>query len=127
MSWCQEAGRNSERSQDAFDAAPAAPEAERADSPFGSPWQRIGDRLVDRARQQRLSDHGLHNLGKVDHVVVRNFTVKNANNEGILITNASDVTIAGNHVTGNNQGLVLLTVTCPTLVPPDSEAGEGFY
>jgi parallel beta-helix repeat protein len=79
-----------------------------------------------KGKNNGINVDGLHNLGKVDHVVVRNFTVKNANNEGILITNASDVTIAGNHVTGNNQGLVLLTVTCPTLVPPDSEAGEGF-
>src|SRR5512143_4148115 len=63
---------------------------------------------------------GLDHPGAVDHVVVRNFTVKNANNEGILVSNASDVTIADNRVLNNNQGLDVSTITCPTVEPPDT-------
>jgi parallel beta-helix repeat protein len=69
---------------------------------------------------------GLDHPGAVDHVVVRNLTVKNANNEGILVSNASDVTIAGNRVLNNNQGLDVSTVTCPTVAPPDTHPGEDF-
>ncbi len=67
---------------------------------------------------------GLDHPGMVDHVVVRDFTVENANNEGILISNASDVTISGNRVRGNNRGLD--DGVCPTVAPPDSHAGEDF-
>jgi parallel beta-helix repeat protein len=38
-------------------------------------------------------------------VTVSGFVVKNATNEGILITNASMVTVSGNYLTGNNAGL----------------------
>src|SRR5581483_6612260 len=69
---------------------------------------------------------GLNHPGMVDHVVVRNFKVEHADNEGILITNASDVTIANNHVTHNDLGLDTTNAVCPTVAPPDTHAGEDF-
>ena len=64
----------------------------------------------------------------IDHpglqqVVVTGFTVKNANFEGILITNASLVTIQGNHVTNNDRSLDFATSSCPGL--PAFETAEG--
>jgi parallel beta-helix repeat protein len=57
-------------------------------------------------------------------VVVRGFTVKNANFEGILVTNAADVTISGNLVTGNDRNLNPAELTCPGI--PAFETAEGF-
>ena len=67
------------------------------------------------------------------HVVVSGFTIRNANYEGILIVNASDVTISGNHVYGNNKGLDLSStpVTCPGIpafeTNEGSDCGEGIH
>jgi parallel beta-helix repeat protein len=83
------------------------------------------DVVIDATGLSRgISVDGFHHPGAVDHVVVRNFTVKNANNEGILVWNASDVTIADNRVLNNNQGLS--NGACPTVEPPDTPAGEDF-
>jgi hypothetical protein len=75
--------------------------------------------------------NGIHVDG-YDHaglsrVIIRGFTIQNANNQGILVTNASDVTIAGNHVTGNDRALQLdpSGPTCPGL-PPYLVAFQGF-
>jgi parallel beta-helix repeat protein len=59
-------------------------------------------------------------------VVISGFTVKNANFEGILVTNASDVTIWGNQVTGNDKSLVFGSSgpSCPGI--PSFETAEGF-
>jgi len=62
------------------------------------------------------------------HVVVSGFTVANANFQGILAINASDVTITDNHVTGNNRSLQPFAVggpVCPG-IRPAFVAGEGF-
>ena len=59
------------------------------------------------------------------HVIVSGFTVQNANAQGILVTNASDVTISNNQVTGNDKSLNVDTLTCPPL-PPYFQAGEAF-
>ena len=48
---------------------------------------------------------GLANSG-LSHVVVSGFTVADAKFQGILVTNASDITITNNHVTGNNRNLL---------------------
>jgi parallel beta-helix repeat protein len=66
---------------------------------------------------------GLHNPGLED-VNVRGFTSRHAKFEGILISNASDVTISGNKVVHNNRSLSF--PNCPDIPPPDSQAGEGF-
>jgi len=57
-------------------------------------------------------------------VVVKGFTVENANFEGILVTNATGVTITDNKVTSNDKGLVVSTnISCPNL--PAFETAEG--
>src|SRR5204862_7054932 len=68
---------------------------------------------------------GHHHPG-LSHVVITGFTVKNANFQGILITDSSYVTIWDNHVIGNDRSLNLgPPPTCPGL-PPYFAAGEGF-
>jgi parallel beta-helix repeat protein len=60
-----------------------------------------------------IEAHGLSNGIDVDGynnpglsgVIVRGFTVQNANFQGILVTNASDILVADNRVTGNDRNL----------------------
>lgn len=56
-------------------------------------------------------------------VTVSGFTVQNANFEGILVANASNVTLWGNRVIGNNRGLDISNMTCPNI--PVFETNEG--
>ncbi len=65
---------------------------------------------------------GLDNAG-LSGVSVTGFTVQNANFEGILITNASNVMIQGNRVAGNDRSLDFATTSCPGL--PAFETSEG--
>lgn len=57
-------------------------------------------------------------------VVVSSFQVQNANFEGILVTNASDVTITDTHVSKSNIKLNPSNFTCPGI--PDFETNEDF-
>jgi parallel beta-helix repeat protein len=66
---------------------------------------------------------GMDNAGLAG-VSVSGFKVQNANFEGILITNASGVTITGNHVLKNNINLNISGAVC-TDIPP-FETNEGF-
>ncbi len=66
---------------------------------------------------------GLDNPG-LSGVSVTGFTVQNANFEGILITNASNVMVTGNRVAGNDRSLDFATASCPGL--PAFETAEGF-
>ncbi len=61
----------------------------------------------------------------VFHVVISGFRIHNANFEGILIANASDTIIVGNHVFDNNKALDLSTspVSCPG-IPTSFETNE---
>lgn len=62
------------------------------------------------------------------HVAVTGFTVRNANAQGILVTNASYVTIDDNEVTRNDRALDRSDpehIICPGL-PDYFLAGEGF-
>jgi parallel beta-helix repeat protein len=66
------------------------------------------------------------------HVIVSGFSVQNANAQGIVVTNASDVTISNNTVTGNDKSLDIATLTCPPLPPyfkpgEDFDCGEGIH
>jgi parallel beta-helix repeat protein len=65
---------------------------------------------------------GLDNPGLVG-ASVSGFQVQNANFEGILVTNASDVTISSNHVLKNNLNLIISSDTC--VGSPGFETGEG--
>ena len=67
---------------------------------------------------------GFDNAG-LAAVVVSGFTVRNAIAQGIVVTNTVDVTISNNHVTGNDTGLDVASLTCPAL-PDYFQAGEGF-
>jgi nitrous oxidase accessory protein NosD len=62
------------------------------------------------------------NAGVTD-VVVSGFKIRNANFEGILIANATDVTIVGNHVLDNNKSLDIAGGECPGI--PAFETNEG--
>jgi parallel beta-helix repeat protein len=66
---------------------------------------------------------GIDNPGLSD-VVVSGFSVRNANFEGILVANASSVTVSGNLVSGNDKALVVATPACPGI--PVFETTEGF-
>jgi len=66
---------------------------------------------------------GMDNPG-LNNVVVTGFTVENANFEGILVTNASGITIRGNHVLHNTNSLSISTTTC--VGQPSFETDEGF-
>lgn len=67
---------------------------------------------------------GKNNPG-LAHVIVSGFAVRNANAQGILVTNAFDVTVSNNEVTGNDQSLDPVNLQCPPL-PPYFQAGEAF-
>jgi Periplasmic copper-binding protein (NosD) len=70
---------------------------------------------------------GYDNAG-LSRVIIRGFTVRNANHQGIVVTNASNVTIVDNRVTGNDRALQLNAngpPTCPGL-PPYLVAFQGF-
>lgn len=59
------------------------------------------------------------------HVIISGFHVRNANAQGIVVTNASDVSISDNLATGNDRSLDVPNLMCPPL-PPYFQAGEGF-
>lgn len=67
--------------------------------------------------------NGIANRG-LANVVVKGFKVQNANFEGILVANASSVTIVSNWVTNNDKSLDLTTGSCPGI--PSFETLEGF-
>ena len=57
------------------------------------------------------------------NVTVTGFTVQNANFEGILSLNATNVTLWANRVTGNNRALDIANASCPGI--PAFETNEG--
>ncbi|MBV8550143.1 MAG: right-handed parallel beta-helix repeat-containing protein [Acidobacteriaceae bacterium] len=69
-----------------------------------------------------ITINGMNTSG-LSHVVVFGFVVRNANFEGILVLNASNVTIANNRVVDNNEALDISTPACPGL--PDFETSES--
>ena len=56
-------------------------------------------------------------------MLISGFKIHNANFEGILIVNASHVTITVNHVVDNNKALDIAGGTCPGM--PAFETNEG--
>src|SRR5579885_1665281 len=63
------------------------------------------------------------NAGVTD-VTVTGFRIENANFEGILVANASNVTLAKNQVVHNDRALDTTNGTCPNI--PAFETNEGF-
>jgi parallel beta-helix repeat protein len=70
---------------------------------------------------------------KLTAVSVEGFTVENANFEGILVTNSSDVTLLDNHVMNNDRALVITAGSgackgLPTFETNESsDCGEGIH
>ena len=60
----------------------------------------------------------------ISGVIISGFTVENANFEGILVLNASEVTISNNQISGNDRSLNVTAGTCPN--QPPYETNEGF-
>jgi hypothetical protein len=73
---------------------------------------------------------GLDNAG-LDEVVVSGFTIQNAKFEGILVTNASRVTISDNRVVNNDLALNPSVPSCPGQpafeTSEDFDCGEGIH
>ena len=68
----------------------------------------------------------------VGNVSVSGFKIHNANFEGILIINGTDVTIAGNHVLDNNKALNVGAGMCPGIdvafeTNEQMDCGEGIH
>jgi nitrous oxidase accessory protein NosD len=67
----------------------------------------------------------------ISNVIVSGFTVENANFEGILVANATAVTILGNQISGNNRSLNTTSLTCPNLPAFETneaeDCGEGLH
>jgi hypothetical protein len=60
----------------------------------------------------------------LSHILITGFTIRNANFEGILVTNASSVTIQGNHVENNDKSLKIgPPPSCSGI--PSFETSEG--
>jgi parallel beta-helix repeat protein len=74
---------------------------------------------------------GLDAKTPLSEVIVAGFTVEKANFEGILVTNASAVTIAGNEVTDNDLKLDPKTPACPGQpafeTSESDDCGEGIH
>jgi hypothetical protein len=68
---------------------------------------------------------GIENPG-LSRVVITGFTIENANFEGILVTNASYITIFENEVINNNKSLNLSDQQNPCPGLPAFETPEGF-
>jgi parallel beta-helix repeat protein len=68
---------------------------------------------------------------KLRDVVVQGFTAENANFEGILVTNASNITIWNSEVLNNDKSLDIQNGTCPGIPPfetgEDFDCGEGIH
>ena len=60
----------------------------------------------------------------VANVIISGFKVRNANYEGILLTNATNVTLVGNEVTDNDRSLDIGGGACPG-IPTSFETNEG--
>lgn len=67
----------------------------------------------------------------VANVVISGFTVRYANFEGILVANASDVTLVDNTVSHNNLSLDISTPACPNIPAFETneaeDCGEGVH
>ena len=71
-----------------------------------------------------LNINGVENPG-LRNVFVSGFTIENANFEGVLVTNASNVSITDNRILDNDKSLSIGTDTsCPG--QPPFESGEDF-
>jgi parallel beta-helix repeat protein len=96
---------------------------------IGKPLSLLGqspeNTIIDATGLLNGVDVDGHGHPGLAHVIVSGFTVQNANAQGIVVTDASDVTISNNLVSGNDRSLDVENLVCPPL-PPYFQAGEGF-
>lgn len=102
------------------------------------PLSLIGDNrqntIIDASKKPfGINIDGINHAG-LNGVTISGFTVQNADNAGIVVSNASNVTLSRNLLIGNDKGLVPgETPTCPTLAPfpyfsaEDEDCGEGIF
>ena len=98
-----------------------APGTYKEDVIIGKPLSLIGSgasvTIIDATGlSNAIYVDGLNNRG-LRNVTVTGFTAKNANYEGILVTNAANVMISWNTVTGNNVLFDFADETCPGQPP----------
>ncbi|HEY4115704.1 MAG TPA: right-handed parallel beta-helix repeat-containing protein [Rhizomicrobium sp.] len=107
----------------------------REDVVIGKPLQLIGENSATtvinaRGKANGLNVDGLDNPG-LANVTISGFTVARANFEGILVTNASNVTVQNNQVIHNNQSLDTQNAACPGLPAFETseaeDCGEGLH
>ena len=95
---------------------------------IGKPLSLIADNLSNTIIDATGLPNGIY-IDGIDHsglreVTVHGFTIRNANFEGILVTNSAYITIWGNKVTGNDNSLDPSSFSCPGI--PSFETSEGF-
>jgi len=109
------------------DAIQVAPGIYKEDVVIGHPLSLVGanasNTIIDATGLANgVYVDGIDNSG-LTNVVVTGFTVENSMFEGILVTNASSVTVQNNQVVNNNKSLDITTHTCPGI--PSFETAEG--
>ena len=106
------------------------------DKPLSLIGANSANTIIDGAKKANgIYVDGLDNLGPpmLSAVVVTGFTIQNANFEGILVTNASSVTISDNRVVNNNLALIVSPppAACPGVpafeTSEDFDCGEGIH
>jgi len=95
---------------------------------IGKSLSLIGAGATDTVINARGKGNGIY-IDGLDHaglgaVAVAGFTVENAKFEGILVTNASAITISANRVASNDRALNPAIAVCPG--QPPFETNEGF-
>lgn len=99
------------------------------------PLSLVGDNRENTIISANGHSNGIHvdgfNSPGVAHVVITGFTVENAGFEGILVQNASSVTVWHNIVRHNDQNLQIQNDVCPGLPPFETnegnDCGEGIH
>jgi nitrous oxidase accessory protein NosD len=105
------------------------------DVTIGKPLSLIGTNSANTIIDAKGQPNGVFIDGldnpDLGEVIVMGFTVQNANFEGILVTNASSVTIWGNRVVSNDLALNPSVPSCPWQpafeTSEDLDCGEGIH
>ena len=119
------------------DVIQVAPGTYREGVTIGKPLSLMGanasNTIIEAAGQPNgINVDGLGNQN-LANVVVTGFTIRNAKYEGIVITNASDVTVWGNVIVNNNRSLGFGSngPVCPGIpsweTAEDFDCGEGIH
>lgn len=109
------------------DAIRVAPGVYREDVIVGKSLSLVGAGSSNTVIDASGMSNGIYVDGidapQLSDVLIKGFTVRNANFEGILVANAAAVTVADNHVVHNDRSLIS-GPDCPGI--PAFETAEGF-